>query len=245
VNRDTVRILGIDFINATVEKVVEQLKSGGLLVVPAAPALISVQDDAEYYASLLAADIVIPDSGYMVLIWNLMNRKKIRRISGLEFLVAFFDDRDVRESSFLLVNPGAEASGVNESYLYQMVRMKGPLTSYIAPFYDRLNLVDEELLLLIEAKRPKYILVNIGGGPQEKLGAFLKKNLKYKPAIICTGAAIAFLTGQQAKIPHWADKLFLGWLFRCVENPKLYIPRYAKALKLIVLMIRNGAGTPF
>ncbi len=49
---------------------------------------------------------------------------------------------------------------------------------------------------------------------QERLGYALRKQLSYKPAILCLGAAIAFLSGGQANIPNWADRLMLGWLFR-------------------------------
>ena len=34
------------------------------------------------------------------------------------------------------------------------------------------------------------------------------------PAIHCIGAALGFLTGDQVRIPHWADQWILGWLFR-------------------------------
>jgi len=32
--------------------------------------------------------------------------------------------------------------------------------------------------------------------------------------------------------------LYMGWLFRCFEKPKQFIPRYIKAFKLAGLMIR-------
>ena len=35
------------------------------------------------------------------------------------------------------------------------------------------------------------------------------------------------------------DKLFLGWLLRCLRNPITYIPRYFKSLKIISLYIRK------
>ena len=82
--------------------------------------------------------------------------------------------------------------------------------SYLAPMYQKNNIVDPVLLAKIEAEKPKYVLLNVGGGTQEILGAYLRKNLSYRPAIICTGAAIAFLTGRQASIPTWADRLFIG-----------------------------------
>ena len=52
------------------------------------------------------------------------------------------------------------------------------------------------------------------------------------PAILCTGAAIAFLTGGQATIPKWADRLYLGWLFRILQSPRKYFYRYLQAARL-------------
>lgn len=108
---------------------------------------------------------------------------------------------------------------------------------YVAPIYPKDNIVDYKLLNILENLKPKFILINLGGGVQERLGLFLKNNLSYKPSIICTGAAIAFFTGNQGKTPVWFDKLCLGWLFRCISNPKLYIKRYYNALRLIPLMV--------
>ena len=242
---NTIQILGIDFYKGRVKGVVESLKSGGLLVVPAAPALKTIKTDTDYYKSLLVADIVIPDSGYMALIWNLTHADKVRRISGLEFLIAFFEDKDVLQTKdILLVDPRPKEAESNLTYLRKIGFNVGNDVSYLAPMYDKNNVIDPVLLSLIEQRKPKYVIVNLGGGTQEKLGAYLKQNLSYSPGIICTGAAIAFLTGQQARIPNWADKLYMGWLFRCIEKPKLYIPRYLSAFKLITIMLQYGKKQP-
>ena len=84
----------------------------------------------------------------------------------------------------------------------------------------------------------------IGGGNQERLGLYLKRNLSYLPAIHCIGAAIAFLSGDQVHIPVWADKFYLGWLFRSLSEPKRFIPRYWAAFRLFPLMLRNRANLP-
>ena len=244
-NHSTIKILGIDFIDGTVNEVVNLLKQGGLMVVPAAPALINIKKDPDYYNALLAADVVIPDSGYMVLLWNTLHWKKIKRISGLEFLVNFFDDPEVKASSdLLLVDPRPVEAKHNLDYLRNSGFKVADDISYLAPMYNKNHVEDSALLNMIETKKPKYVIINLGGGTQEKLGAYLKKNLSYKPAIICTGAAIAFLTGQQASIPNWGDKFFLGWLFRCIQNPKLYVPRYFKAFQLATYMFRYGHQQP-
>ena len=103
---------------------------------------------------------------------------------------------------------------------------------------------DETLLTLVRAQRPRFIIIGVGSGPQEKLGAWLKGELDYQPAILCTGAAIAFLTGEQARIPAWADRARLDWLWRCVSEPRKFVPRYWRARKLAALYRRYGDHAP-
>ncbi len=103
---------------------------------------------------------------------------------------------------------------------------------------------DAELLAVIERRRPVCIFVNVGSGVQEQLGWYLRKNLSYKPAILCTGAAIAFLTGGQAPIPPWADRYYLGWLLRIPRDPKRFGRRYLNAFKLVPLLVKYRERLP-
>ena len=96
---------------------------------------------------------------------------------------------------------------------------------------------DKKLLYLIKKKKPDYILTNIGGGVQEVLGLYLKKNLKIKSTILCTGAAISFFTGDQAPINSFIDRYYLGWLLRLIFNPLIFFKRYIFGLKLIPMVI--------
>ena len=116
---------------------------------------------------------------------------------------------------------------------------------YIAPRYNKTGgISDSSLLAQIEESRPNTIFIQVGGGVQERLGLFLKENLSYTPSIFCTGAALAFLSGEQANIPRWADSLYLGWLLRCVHRPKIFIPRYLKAFRLVYLLAKYGKNPP-
>jgi UDP-N-acetyl-D-mannosaminuronic acid transferase (WecB/TagA/CpsF family) len=65
-----------------------------------------------------------------------------------------------------------------------------------------------------------------------------------RPAILCLGAAIAFLTGGQASIPPWADKLILGWLLRLLSNPRKFWRRYWDAVGLARLLWRYRERLP-
>ena len=80
-------------------------------------------------------------------------------------------------------------------------------------------------------------MTNIGGGSQEILGLYLKKNLKIKTTILCTGAAISFFTKDQAPINSLIDKFYLGWLVRLIFNPLVFFKRYLYSLRLIPMVI--------
>lgn len=215
-------------------------------MVPAAPALVNITKDIGYYHSLQAADIIIPDSAFMTLIWNIFHKEKLQKISGLKLLRTFLADTEVIKTvEILLVDPCRTDARCNINYLRSNGIIVNDDISYVAPLYNKAAIEDKMLLDLIEERKPRFVIINLGGGVQEKLGAFLKRKLSYVPAIICTGAAIAFLTGRQVKIPNWGDKYYLGWLFRCIDKPSLYVPRYLKGFKLLSMLLNHGSNAPF
>ena len=92
----TYRILGIDFFDGSAKSAVDLMRNGGLLVVPAAPALKDLDSNADYREALLNADLAITDSAFMVLIWNCLQSNRVRRLSGLEYLRELLLQPDVR-----------------------------------------------------------------------------------------------------------------------------------------------------
>lgn len=234
------KILGINFLNGTSKNAFDLIeKNGGLLTVPAAPGLANIPNDSLYYKALLESDLVIPDSGYMVLIWNLISKDKIKKISGLHFINTFSKNIScVKNETFLLVNPNDVEGKFNKDYFEKLGVATQNIELYSAPFFTT-TFDDFILLEIINKQKPKFIFLNIGGGIQEKLGLFIKNNANYKPAIICTGAAIAFKTGKQVKIPSFIDKFYLGWFVRILSNPKLYFKRYYNSIGLLKLIVKH------
>lgn len=243
----SLRIFGLDFFTGDCADAITFLqRQGGLLTAPSAPVLADAPDQPELWQALAESDIILPDSGLLVLEWNLISFDHLTRLSGLRFLREFFQrPGDHQSRSLFLVNPTDEAGHRNRAWITQ--HWEGEFTTesnYTAPFYGRGELRDPELLKRIDDLRPAWILINIGGGTQERLGAYLKRNLSYSPTIICTGAAIAFLTGEQASIPPWADRYYLGWLFRILEDPRKYGRRYANSAALIPALAAARRNAP-
>ena len=240
----TETILGIKFFNGTVEEAVDTMSAnGGLLVVPAAPALVKVREDEGYRRAVTSADLVIADSGAMVLLWKVFTGRSVERISGLKFLkrlVARLASHPDERVLWVVPSEGAHEKTI--AWL-QSVNLTGSADFYVAPRYAR-EVRDDALVQEIDQSLPTHVVVGIGGGVQEKLGLFLKENLRARPAIHCIGAALAFLTGDQPSIPMWADRFYLGWFLRLLRQPRIFGPRYLSALRLPALLFEYRENLP-
>ena len=239
------QILGIRFLVGTADDAIDQVSAnGGMVVVPAAPALKNLAHDKRYSDALLGADFAIADSALMVILWNLIQHDNIPKLSGLRYLRSLIDREQFRQpSASFWVMPNANAAGRNVAWLRQNgIDLTGD-DVYLAPMYGH-TLEDSELLRRLEQRRPAHIVIGLGGGTQERLGLYLKQNLSYRPAIHCIGAAIAFLSGDQVYIPVWVDHAGLGWLWRSLSAPTVYGPRYWDARHLAPLMIRYRDQLP-
>lgn len=238
------QILGVNFFQGTALEAVQRVSKGGLVVVPAAPALKELETNAAYREALTEADLAITDSAFMVLVWNLMEGDTITRLSGLGYLRELLQQPDVRDpANCVWVMASPVSAKRNLEWLAEQGFRVPPEYVYMAPMY-RGNVQDDALVAMLERLRPQHVIVTVGGGTQELLGLYLKRNLSYRASIHCIGAAIAFLSGDQVSIPAWADKMYLGWLFRSLSEPKRYIPRYWDARKLFNLMRRYRERLP-
>ena len=239
------QILGIRFFDGDVEEAVAVMSGhGGFLVAPSGTCFARLREDESYRRAILAADLAIADSGFMVLLWRLLQRKKIRRISGLKYLQQFLAKlKSEQKAEIFWVLPSKRARQKLLDWSRRETFTVKIDNCYVAPQYG-LQIEDRDLIALIEKRRPAHVVIAVGSGAQEKLGYYLRENLSYRPAIHCIGAALGFITGDQIRIPDWADRFYLGWLVRLFSQPRIFIPRLSRALELPWLIWRYGGKLP-
>tara|TARA_Y100000590_G_scaffold209836_1_gene237772 strand:- start:2011 stop:2721 length:711 start_codon:yes stop_codon:yes gene_type:complete len=221
---------GIKFYNNNFDELFSKIDKGGYLVAPAASALTNISNDKIYHEALIKSDVAIFDSGFFCILLRLFKRKKVSKFSGYLFLKNFLNLNFNEETKFLSIDPSDEESKANNLYL-KSKNLKN-IKNYVAPQYDK-KIDDDHLLDEIKKFQPKYIIVNLGGGIQELLALYIKNNIDFKTTILCTGAAIGFLTKRQAPINDLVDKFYLGWLVRTLHNPRKFFFRTIKSLSLV------------
>ncbi len=240
------QILGIRFYVGSLEGLLELTMQGGLIAVPSAPVLTRLPEDEAHRQAVEGCDFAITDSGFMVLLWLAFKRERLVRISGLRFLKHLIKRPELHsEGKTFWVMPSVADADASRLWLGQQGIRLRDVDIYFAPHYAVQGALEDLMLLAaVEKQNPQFVVLCLGGGVQERLGYYLRKNLpSCTPAIICTGAAIAFLSGRQTNIPTWADRLFLGWLFRLLANPMRFFPRYWHALRLVPLLAWHGRNS--
>jgi exopolysaccharide biosynthesis WecB/TagA/CpsF family protein len=240
-----VRILGLDFFDGTAPQAVDEaLSRPGVIVAPSGTCFTRLQRDEIYRTAMTHADLVLPDSGLMVLLWRLLRRRRVTRISGLAYLKELVGRAEFRqERSLLWILPNEQAREKTARWLERHGFLMNAENFCVAPIY-RADVEDRSLVERVESRRPRHIVIALSGGVQEKLGFYLREHGGSRPAIHCIGGALGFITGYQIAIPNWADRLYLGWFLRLLANPRKFLPRALGAFALPAMILRYGEKLP-
>jgi N-acetylglucosaminyldiphosphoundecaprenol N-acetyl-beta-D-mannosaminyltransferase len=236
-----VRILSfakINFFEADYNYIIKLLiKKRGYLVMPAASSLVNIDKDKEYKIALEKSTAALLDSGFFCIILLIKKFKFFEKFSGYRFIDQFLKDNSMKYKKILSLDPSTKSSKINNKFL-KSKKFKF-IKNYACPKYSVTRVKDINLLKIINKYKPDIIISNIGGGIQEKLAFYISQNIKNQ-IIICSGAAISFFTGEQARITPIVDRLYLGWLKRFFFDPTKFYKRINNSFYLFNKVNRNN-----
>ena len=230
------------------EEVITRIKSKllksaepNILVTPNAGHLTNIFDNPELSEIYSTAELSLIDGWPIAVATKNASKLKITRVTGSDLLPELFSQltKEVRVGII---------GGNNESLIRQSLESRFPdLNIQIVDTSQWTNSVYDirRLRELVQYNALSIVLLCLGHPKQELLAKELK-NYDWAGSrpdwIMCVGATIDFLTGEQKRAPRFFQKIGLEWLFRLITNPKKFMQRYLNAvipsLKLIIKSFR-------
>jgi N-acetylglucosaminyldiphosphoundecaprenol N-acetyl-beta-D-mannosaminyltransferase len=218
------------------EEVITQIKSKllksaepNVLVTPNAGHLTNIYDNPELSAIYSTAELSLIDGWPIAVAAKNASKLKIARVTGSDLLPELFTQltKDVRVGI---------VGGNNESLIRQSLESRFPdLNIQIINTSQWTNSVYDirRLRELVQYNALSIVLLCLGHPKQELLAKELKDYdwAGSRPDwIMCVGATIDFLTGEQKRAPKVFQKIGLEWFFRLITNPKKFTQRYLSAV---------------
>ena len=218
--KTTVNILGVDFINERFDgmvdiisgKITEEQKT---FIVTANPEIVMhAYKDKEYHNIINKADYVVPDGYGIILASKIIKNPLEERVAGYDLTISLLEKAD-RQKWSIYVLGGQE--DVNKLAV-KNITDKYPNLKIAGRHHGFFDLDDPEIVNDIKNARPDIILVALGFPRQEKwIGKHYDEFTK--GIFIGVGGSIDVLAGTVKRAPVIWQKLKVEWLYRLVKQP--------------------------
>ena len=212
-----------------------------ILVTPNAGHLKSINTVKEISEIYLSADLSLIDGWPIAVAAKNASGKKVQRVTGSDLLPRLFSElnNDIRIGII---------GGTNEMKIRQVLEARYPnLNIQIIDTSQWSNSIYDirRLRELVQHNALSIVLLCLGHPKQELLAKELKSYdwAGSRPDwIMCMGATIDFLTGEQKRAPKAFQKIGLEWFYRLVTNPKKFTQRYLNAVIPSLILIFKSFG---
>lgn len=235
--RNIVKLLGLNVDSFTFEEAIEYAKTISGQVVTINPEMINnAVQNPEFAEIINNAELVIPDGigvqiGLKILGYN------VRRIAGIEFSRRMVEECAKSEQSVALV--GAKPEIVQKAKENLEHDIQGLYVTYAHDGYFR---DDDEILNELKIRQPRLVLCALGSPKQEE---FILKAKELLPDALFVGVGGSFdvWSGVVERAPEIYQKIGLEWLYRTVKEPKRF-KRIFPTLPLFVLKVLREKFIP-
>jgi N-acetylglucosaminyldiphosphoundecaprenol N-acetyl-beta-D-mannosaminyltransferase len=175
------------------------------------------------------AHLVLADGQPIVWASRLLRQPLPERVPGSELVPALFDS--FNQSGALKVFLLGAMPGVGALAAAKM-KQRWPNIQTVGVYSPPMGFENDPdecnyVLGRIALCQPDLVIVGLGAPKQEVWVHRYHRQLNTK-AVLCAGATIDFLAGQQKRAPVWMQKTGIEWVHRMCSQPRRLVKRYAK-----------------
>jgi exopolysaccharide biosynthesis WecB/TagA/CpsF family protein len=192
-----------------------------------AHAMNSAAHDADFFDSLIAADMLLRDGSGMSALFKMLGMAPGQNLNGTDLIPRLIRQFNGRAIALL---------GTQEPYL---TRAAGALQDDFD--HDRRAakahgfMGANYYLALVRAHESHLIVLGMGMPRQEEVACVLRDALTQPCLIVCGGAIIDFLGGKTPRAPVWMRRLGFEWLYRLAQEPTRLFRRYVLGNPIFLL----------
>ncbi len=194
--------------------------AGNVIVTPNVDHVVRFHRDEGFRGIYQKADVFVNDSRILRLLSSLGLQKINSLIPGSDLTEWLFENLN-SDTRITIIGASVETVEVVKSkYNSNNINHYNPPMGFID------NKVEVEKCLNFCESNPADIYFFAVGSPRQEFLANLLKERGGCGAILCIGASILFLAGEEKRAPDFMQKLNLEWLYRLIQDPKRLAKRY-------------------
>ena len=210
----------------------------GYVVTPNVDHLIRLHDDADFRAAYDDATYVLLDSRVLAVLLRLTRTIVAPVCTGSDLTAALFRKVIAADDAVVIV-------GGSDAQFARIVTEFGLSNGH--HFNPPMGFISEaaetrRCLRFIEEHSPfRFCFLAVGSPQQELVARQLSKRGVARGLVLCIGASLNFLTGDERRAPPWMQRLSLEWLYRLLQDPVRLAHRYLVRGPRVFRLMRSTA----
>lgn len=230
--------------NEALETIKEFLLSDktNFVLTPNAGQLATYRKNHELRTFLSNAQLRLIDGWPLAFAASLAEGKTWPRVTGSDLLPVLFQNLDPHTKVGIIGGSNRSEIEIKLKKLYPQLNLT--LVNDEVFFDDEKSA--NRIIELCENNQINLLILALGHPKQELLAARLQKNSTSSlRAVLCFGASVDFLVGEQKRAPKSFQKIGLEWFYRLVKNPKKFASRYLLAIWPSIVLITSALRIRF
>lgn len=215
-----VNILGLDFVNVTMNEMIQQLEHHVLnqekvFVVTGNPEIVMFAEENQAYKEMIkTATYITPDGVGIVKASKYLKRPLQERVTGFDMLLQLLQLANEKQFDVFLL--GAKQDVLNKTI--EVVKRTYPSLNLVGTHHGYFDLHDEAVVHEIKLAKPDLIFVAMGVPRQEK---WIASHLHQfdKGIFLGVGGSFDVLSGYVKRAPVSWQNLSAEWLYRFLQRP--------------------------
>jgi exopolysaccharide biosynthesis WecB/TagA/CpsF family protein len=210
----------------------------GYVVTPNVDHLIRLHDDAAFRAAYDDASYVLLDSRVLAALLKLTRAIVAPVCTGSDLTAALFGQVIAADDAVVIVGGSdAQFARISAASRLRNGHHFNPPMGFIGD-----AAATERCLRFIEEHSPfRFCFLAVGSPQQELVARQLKQRDRARGLVLCIGASLNFLTGDERRAPSWMQRLSLEWLHRLLQDPARLAHRYLVRGPRVLGLLRSTA----